>query len=54
MKECHTNVCYFSAKFNQVCSAVFVCFSENKKMCFIQNSGEKIWIKKTKLTVINS
>ena len=51
LKKCKSVVSYFSEKLQDVTSAVFVCEVEN--LCFIQNSFEKFWIEKTKLTIIN-
>ena len=50
LKKCKSLVSYFSEKLQDVTSAVFVC--ETDQLCFIQNSFEKIWIEKTKLTIV--
>ena len=50
LKKCKSVVSYFSEKLQDVTSAVFVC--EDNHLCFIQNSFEKIWIEKSKLTLI--
>ena len=46
LKPCYSNITYLSERFRRVCSAVFVCFDDAKNNCYIQSSGEKIWIKK--------
>lgn len=51
LKKCKSVVSYFSEKLQDITSAVFVCEVEN--LCFIQNSFEKFWIEKTKLTIID-
>lgn len=50
LKKCKSIVSYFSEKLQDVTSAIFVC--EMNENCFIQNSFEKIWIEKSKLTII--
>ena len=51
LKKCKSTVSYFSEKLQDITSATFVCQCEN--LCFIQNSFEKIWVEKAKLTIIN-
>jgi hypothetical protein len=52
MKPCYTLVNYFSAKYNSILPAIFVCYNEDQTSAFIQNSGEKIWIDTKEITVI--
>ena len=51
LKKCISTINYFSVKLNDIASATFVC--EKNNLCFIQNSFEKIWIEKNKITLID-
>jgi hypothetical protein len=51
LKKCRTIVSYFSEKLQDITSSVYVC--EQDGLCYIQNSFEKIWIEKSKLTIVN-
>jgi hypothetical protein len=51
LKKCRTIVSYFSEKLQDITSSVYVC--EQNNLCYIQNSFEKIWIEKSKLTIVD-